>query len=61
MIFDFIRKYPLAKVGCVVFCDFVFIFVCVRVVVYYRIVLGIVCRCVGCVRWILGIPVAGVA
>ena len=37
MIFDFIRKYPLAKVGCVVFCDFVFIFVCVRVVVYYRL------------------------
>ena len=37
MIFDFIGKNPLAKVGRVVFCDFVFVFVCVRVVVYYRL------------------------
>lgn len=37
MVFGFVRKYPLAKVGCVVFCDFVFVFVCVRVVVYYRL------------------------
>ena len=37
MIFGFIEKNPLANVRCVVFCDFVFVFVCVRVVVYYRL------------------------
>ena len=37
MVFGFIRKYPLAKVGCVVFYDFVFVFICVRVVIYYRL------------------------
>ena len=37
MIFGSIGKYPLAKVGCVAFCDLVFVFVCVRAVVYYRL------------------------